>query len=201
MIWRTNCNQILSSSRPKDRGDPLLPQSENGRVFLIPITRTLKRDLIMADAMTSVKNKAQDAGNSFGQAAQSATENVKNAAGNVSESVKRTASNLVSEGQHSAQQAASYVSDRVGDATEAVGGRLRAAGDAIRQNAPHEGTLGQASSALAKSLEDTGDYIKREGVEGMASDMACMIKKNPIPSMLLGVGIGYLLAHATKSRN
>jgi hypothetical protein len=150
----------------------------------------------MADAMSSTKNKAQDLGNSFGQAA----ENVKNAAGSVGETVRRTASNLASEGQHTAQQAASYISERVGDATDAVGDRFKAAGETIRHNAPHEGTFGQASSALAKSLEDTGEYIKREGLEGIASDVSHLIKRNPIPSMLFGVGIGYLLAHATKSR-
>jgi hypothetical protein len=92
------------------------------------------------------------------------------------------------------------MSNRAEEATDAVGNRLKAAGDAIRQNAPHEGTLGQASSALAKSLEDTGEYIKREGVEGIACDVSNLIKKNPIPSLFFGVGIGYLLAHAMKSR-
>jgi hypothetical protein len=154
----------------------------------------------MADAMTSMKNKAQDVGNSFGQAANSAAENAKSVAGTVGEAVKRTTSNLASEGQHAAQQAASYVTERIGDATEAVGNQFKAAGDTIRHNVPQQGTLGQASTALAKSLEDTGEYIKREGMEGMAADMSNMIRRNPIPSMLFGVGIGYLLAHATKSR-
>lgn len=154
----------------------------------------------MADAMTSMKNKAQDVGASFGQAANAAAENVKNAAGSVGETVKRTTSNLAAEGQQAAQQAASYVSEKVDSATEAVGSRFKSAGESLRQNGPREGTLGQASSALAKSLEDTGEYLQREGVEGIACDVSNMIKKNPIPSMLFGVGIGYLLAHAMKSR-
>lgn len=154
----------------------------------------------MADAMTSMKNKAQEVGSSFGQAANTAAENVKNAAGSVGESVKRTASNLASEGQNAASQAASYVSEKVESAADAIGGRFKAAGESLRQSGPHDGTLGQASSALAKSLEDTGEYIQREGVEGIAGDVSSLIKKNPIPSMLFGVGIGYLLAHAMKSR-
>jgi len=162
----------------------------------------------MADAMTTMKNKAADVGNSFNQAANTAADNFKSAAGNVADQArnvadqaKRTAANLSAEGQQAAQQAASYIGQRAEDATDAFGGRLKAAGDAIRQNVPQDGTLGQASSAVAKSLEETGDYIQREGLEGMACDMTNMIKRNPIPSVLLGIGVGFLLAHATKARS
>ena len=99
------------------------------------------------------------------------------------------------------QQVVSYLGQKAEDATEAVGSRLKSAGEAIRQNAPHDGALGQASSAVAKTLEDTGSYLQREGLEGMACDVACMIKKNPIPSLFIGVGIGFLLARATTSRS
>ena len=151
----------------------------------------------MADAMTTVKNKAQDVGNTFGQAAASAAENVKNAAGYVSDKARDAACTVSKEGQ----QAASYLGQRAEDATEVVGNRLKTAGEAIRQNAPHDGVLGKASSAVAKTLEDTGSYLQREGLEGMACDMANMIKRNPIPSLFIGVGIGFLLARATTSRS
>ena len=82
-----------------------------------------------------------------------------------------------------------------------MGGRFRAAGDAIRQNLPQEGTLGQASSAVAKTLEDTGSYLEREGLQGIACDMTKMIKNNPIPSLMMGVGLGFLIARATTPRS
>jgi hypothetical protein len=35
----------------------------------------------------------------------------------------------------------------------------------------------------------------------MAGDLTNMIKNNPIPSILIGVGIGFLLARLTSSRS
>ncbi len=151
----------------------------------------------MADTMTTMKNKAQDVGNTLGQTATSVAENVKSAAGYVGDKARDAASAVTKEGQ----QAASYLGQKAEDATGAVGNRLKAAGEAIRHNAPHDGALGQASSAVAKTLEDTGGYLQREGLEGMACDMANMIKRNPIPSLFVGVGIGFLLARATTSRS
>jgi hypothetical protein len=151
----------------------------------------------MADTMSAVKNKIQDVSNSVGQAASCAAENVKNVAGNFADVAKAAACNMSKEGQ----QAASYVGQKAGEATSVVGDRLRAAGDAIRQNVPQEGSLGQASNAVASTLENTGDYIKREGLEGMFNDVTCMIKKNPIQSLFVGIGLGFLMARATSNRS
>ena len=150
----------------------------------------------MADAMTTMKNKAQDVGNSIGQTASRAAEGVKNVAGNMADAAKSAAADLSKEGQH----AASYLGQRAEDATSAVGSQLKYAGDTIRQHAPHDGAFGQASSAVANTLEQTGDYLQREGLEGIAADLSSLVKKNPIPSLFIGIGLGFLLARATSTR-
>jgi hypothetical protein len=91
-------------------------------------------------------------------------------------------------------------SNKAEEATSAIGGRLKAAGEAIRHNAPHEGRFGQASEAVAQTLNNTGDYLEREGLAGMGKDLTELIKRNPIPALLLGIGVGFLLARATNSR-
>jgi hypothetical protein len=146
----------------------------------------------MADMMTSAKNKAQEVGEKFNQAANNAADSVRNAAGYVVDQVKDAASN--------ASKAGEYLDQQAGNATTAIGGGLKAAGQAIRENAPHEGRFGQASSAVAQSLSDTGSYIEREGLEGIGHDLTGLIKKNPIPALLLGVGLGFLLARAVTPR-
>jgi hypothetical protein len=35
----------------------------------------------------------------------------------------------------------------------------------------------------------------------MAGDLTNLIKRNPIPSLLIGVGLGFLLARITSSRS
>ncbi len=150
----------------------------------------------MADTMANLRNKAQDLGNSIGQTASRTAENVTTAAATAAEAAKSAAADLSKEGQ----KAATYLGQRAEDATSAMGGQLKAAGDTIRQNAPHDGALGQASSAVARTLEETGEYLQREGLEGIASDLSSLVKKNPIPSLLVGIGLGFLLARATTSR-
>jgi len=139
----------------------------------------------MVDVATTAKEKMQEAGNACAQAANSAVEGAKSAASYVADQARDMASNASSKAE---------------DATTAIGGRLKAAGDAIRQNAPHEGRFGQASEAVAQTLSNTGEYLEREGISGLSTDMTELIKRNPIPSLLLGVGLGFLLARATTTR-
>jgi ElaB/YqjD/DUF883 family membrane-anchored ribosome-binding protein len=64
----------------------------------------------------------------------------------------------------------------------------------IRDQGPHEGFLGDATSTVAKTLEQGGRYLQKEGVSGMADDVTDMIRRNPIPAVLVGIGVGFLLA-------
>jgi len=56
-----------------------------------------------------------------------------------------------------------------------------------------------ASTKVAGALETGGRYLKEEGLSGMADDMARAIRRNPIPAVLIGIGIGFLLARSTRS--
>jgi hypothetical protein len=154
----------------------------------------------MADVMTTAKNKIQEAGNSAAQAANSAAnttaEGVRNAANYVADQAKELANNA----SKGVACAGSFLDTKADEATHALGGGLKAAGDAIRQNAPHDGRIGQASSAVAQGLADTGDYIEREGVKGIGNDLVCLIKRNPIPALLVGIGLGFLVARASSPR-
>jgi hypothetical protein len=59
--------------------------------------------------------------------------------------------------------------------------------------------LGTATGAVADSLEHTGRYLQEEGVVGMAEDVAELIRRNPIPSLMIGIGIGFMLAKMFRS--
>jgi hypothetical protein len=52
---------------------------------------------------------------------------------------------------------------------------------------------------VAETLESGGRYLKEEGLEGMAEDLTDLIRKNPIPAVLMGIGLGFLLARLTRS--
>ncbi len=91
--------------------------------------------------------------------------------------------------------------NKADDAVSAAGRRLEDWGDAVRKGTPHEGFLGQAGEAVASSLESSGKYLEDHGVSGMVEDVTEMIKRNPIPALFVGIGIGFLLAKATSPRS
>jgi ElaB/YqjD/DUF883 family membrane-anchored ribosome-binding protein len=73
--------------------------------------------------------------------------------------------------------------------------------DKVRQNAPHEGMMGSAANRVASALDSTGQYLEDQGLSGVAEDFTGLIRRNPIPALLIGVAVGFLLAKATSSRS
>jgi hypothetical protein len=146
-----------------------------------------------------IKNQAQATG-------AKAAEHASTLAGQASEKAKDLASSaadkardVASSAAQTARTAASAVGREAEDLTERFGGSVASMGDSIRRNAPREGYLGQAAGALADTVESGGRYIEREGLSGMADDLTTLVKNNPIPALLVGFGLGFLLARITRS--
>jgi hypothetical protein len=124
----------------------------------------------------------------------------------VASSASHTASTLADQ----AQQAVSNVADRareVGSAASRsaddlagrVGSGLESAAGSIRDHSPRSGMLGDAASSVASGLESGGRYLQEEGLSGIANDFTDLVKRNPIPALLLAVVVGVLIARATRS--
>jgi hypothetical protein len=131
-----------------------------------------------ADALSTAADKAKEA-------AASATDKVKHAA----TSAAQTAGELASAAGQKAEGAVS-----------SLGGGMASLAGTIREKAPHEGLLGKASSGVASTLESGGRYLQQEGLSGMADDVTSLIRRNPIPAVLVGVGIGFLIARSLPRR-
>jgi hypothetical protein len=98
-----------------------------------------------------------------------------------------------------AKGVAAAVGDKADSAVSAVGSGVQSVGETIREKGPQSGILGKATSGLASALETSGHYLEEQGLSGMADDVTSMIRRNPIPAVLIGIGIGFLLARATRS--
>jgi hypothetical protein len=125
----------------------------------------------------------------------SAAERASEAASSMGQRAKDAASSVAK----SAGDMASRMGQKAEDATGAVGNRMESLASNIREKAPHEGMMGTASGAVANTLERGGRYLQEEGLQGIGSDLYQLIRRNPIPALVLGIGIGYLLARATRS--
>jgi len=97
---------------------------------------------------------------------------------------------------HSAQETASAMGQRAEDATHAAGAGIKSLGSTVRDYAPQGNVVRGAATAVADTLESTGKYLEEEGLAGMAGDLTSLIKRNPIPALFIGIGVGFLLARA-----
>jgi len=93
-----------------------------------------------------------------------------------------------------AKEAASFVGAKAEQATAAVGAGMENLGGAVRRHEPAQGMLHNAGETIAEGLESGGQYLEQEGLKGIGTDVTNFIRRNPIPALLVGVGIGVLLA-------
>jgi hypothetical protein len=89
----------------------------------------------------------------------------------------------------------------VEDATAALGKHLQALGRNLGENQASLGLGSVASFTAAKGLEKTGKYLETEGFHGVVGDVGSQVKKNPIPFVLAGIGLGFLAGRLLPSRN
>lgn len=91
--------------------------------------------------------------------------------------------------------------DRADSGVQSVGSSIRSAAATVEQNLPHSGVMGEAASRLHDTLESTGRYLEEKGVSGAAEDLTVLIRRHPVPSVLVGIGLGILLGQfLTSSR-
>jgi len=128
---------------------------------------------------------------------------VKNAAGEAYDKAKGLAGDaydkakdLAGKAGDAASSAASTVGHKADDVVSAVGGKVQGLAGSVRDVGPKDGMLGTATRAVADTMENTGKYLEDQGVSGMMGDFTDLIKRNPVPALLIGIGIGYLLGRA-----
>lgn len=123
-------------------------------------------------------------------------QNVKDKAKEVASNVADTTSSLADK----ARDAGNKAVEKSDSAVESVGSGIKNFAGTIRENMPHQGVVGNASDSVANALESSGRYLEEKGLSGIGGDVTDLIKRNPIPALLIAVGVGFLLASATRSR-
>jgi len=153
----------------------------------------------MANTTTSPKGKDENRTNA-------PMEKAKDMASHLMDKTKDVASQVVDKTKEAASSvgemvsnAASNVGKSAENLTSNAGTGLRHLGETLAQKAPHEGMLGDASQAVAKTIKEGGRYIEEAGLSGMADDLTGLIKRNPVPAVLIGLGVGFLIGRALRS--
>jgi hypothetical protein len=62
-----------------------------------------------------------------------------------------------------------------------------------------KGAVGSGLASLGHKIESGGKYLQEENLKSIAEDVTNLIRRNPIPALVLGIGLGYLLSRALRS--
>jgi len=166
----------------------------------------------MANQSTPIRNKDEnrsggnpspertwEGGSSTTEKAKDLASSAAHTAGQTASGVAQKAKDMASSATSTASDLASNLGQRAEDASSAVASGMRSLAGTLRENLPHEGMVGSAGSAVADTLERGGRYLEQEGFSGMSEDLTNLIRRNPIPAVLIGIGVGFLIARSMRS--
>jgi len=142
------------------------------------------------NTVQDAKGKAQDAANKSADAAR-----------DLGHEAAQKARDIGHDLADAGRSAASAAGKAVDQATSKTGEGIASLGDTVREYGPRQGYMGQATETVASSIEKTGQYLQSEGFSGMTNDLTEMVKRNPLPALLFGIGVGFILARLTSSRS
>jgi uncharacterized protein YjbJ (UPF0337 family) len=91
-----------------------------------------------------------------------------------------TATTAVADGMEAAQGAISTAATAVADGWESA-----------------QGAISTAATAVADGVGSASSYLQEKKFEEMATDLTALIRQYPVQSLLVGVGLGYILARLT----
>ncbi len=114
------------------------------------------------------------------------------------ESTTGTAKDAMNAASDAAKQAADKAANlgrdtvnKLDASREPVAQGFQRTADVIRSHAP-DAVADQAHSA-ADAMEDAAGYIRTRDLRGMGSDLTDAVRKNPGPSLIAAVAVGFLL--------
>ena len=155
----------------------------------------------MGNVMSSSTTRPGIENNDWAQA----TEKAKEAAASVSEMASLAASAVGVMSSHVASDASVIASQAVRDvgkkadqlaANAGVG--IQGLGDMLSKNSPQAGVLKGASDAVAGVVKEGGEYLQEAKLTGLTEDVSHVIRRNPIPSVVIALGVGWFIGRALK---
>ncbi|MBS0154421.1 MAG: hypothetical protein JSS38_07495 [Nitrospira sp.] len=107
------------------------------------------------------------------------------------ESIEKTGEQLTRKGEEfidkasdKAREATETVANTIAEASETIQGRLRETGKEV----------GEVVNAVSEKVRSSAQYLEDSSVQDVVEDVTVLIKRYPIHAILIGAGIGFLLA-------
>jgi hypothetical protein len=123
--------------------------------------------------------------------------NLKDNAQNAVEDVRAKAAQAVDVAEEKVAKVGEKVNDNLDSAMTSVGGQMNTLAQTVREKAP-EGKVGDVAYTAADALERGGRYLQDADTSMVRSDLENIIRRYPMESLLVGLGVGYLLARSMR---
>jgi len=153
------------------------------------------------NSVQDARSKAQEAGSKATEHARDVASDVASKAREVGHDVAQKARDVGGDLADAGRSALSAAGKTADNAVGTAGQSMQSLAGTVREYGSGSGVMGQATETVAHTLERGGQYLQKEGLSGMTDDLTDMIKRNPIPALLFGVGIGFVLARLTSNRS
>lgn len=88
---------------------------------------------------------------------------------------------------------ATQTATKAREVTSEVGHQIKEFGGKIRERSPHE-SVRNTTNKVADTFESAGTYLEEKNLDGMLEDVAGVIRRYPLQSLLAGIAIGFLLS-------
>jgi uncharacterized protein YjbJ (UPF0337 family) len=104
----------------------------------------------------------------------------------------------ISTGWESAQGAVSTAATAVTGGLESAQGAVSTAATAVAGGlGSAQGAVSTAATAVADGLGSASSYLQEKEFAEMATDLTALVRRYPVQSLLVGMGLGYILARLT----
>ena len=87
---------------------------------------------------------------------------------------------------------------KANEAAPVLGEKVKSLASAIRGKAPHEGKIGTTATKVAGGLESASCYLQEKKFDHLGEDVSGLVRRYPLRSVLIGLGLGFLLAGRKK---
>jgi ElaB/YqjD/DUF883 family membrane-anchored ribosome-binding protein len=141
------------------------------------------------------KNIAQRVGDKVSQAADDLRSK---SPGEIADDARAKTTEVLDTAKQKTAEATAAANDKASDVMTAAGSQMTNLEQTVREKAPVEGKAGEIASTTATALERSGRYLQDADPQMIRTDLERVIRDHPIEAMLVGLGIGYLVARSTR---
>lgn len=113
--------------------------------------------------------------------------------------VQAKAQETVDEVRARANEVSTQATLKSDEAMTSAGQQMENVASTMRSKAP-SGKAGDVTMQAADALERGGRYLQQSGPDDVRIDLETIIRKRPMESLLVGAGIGFLLARTFRGR-